>query len=224
MATYLIGLLYRNTRTSCVSLALLCARISHDTLRRVLYQKVPWSRRRWESFAQGLVQRGGYLVIDDSSWERFTRISEAVSWVWSSSVGKPVWGMQVVLLLWTDGKWKVPRQRGKNPAGDPTGASPAVPPGVRSDRLRPAPLAEMAHTRQSACATSASNSVRCPLDLQSPDWTSPHAPIGEWSRAAPSVAGSCLHAVARLMPAVRQRLTESHSGGRAYSPHRAQRC
>ena len=82
--------------------------MSHDTLRRVLYQKVPWSRRLWEFFAQGLVQKGGYLVIDDTSWERFTRVADAVSWVWSSSVGKPVWGMQVVLLLWTDGKWKVP--------------------------------------------------------------------------------------------------------------------
>lgn len=108
VATYLIGLLYRNTRTSCVSLALLCAQVSHDTLRRVLYQKVPWSRRLWDTFVQGLVQMGGYLVIDDTSWERFTRVSEAVRWVWSSSVGKPVWGMQVVLLLWTDGKWKVP--------------------------------------------------------------------------------------------------------------------
>jgi hypothetical protein len=108
MATYLIGLLYRNTRTSCVSLALLCAHISHDTLRRVLYSKVPWSRRLWDTFVQGLVQRGGYLVIDDTSWERFTRVAEAVSWVWASSVGKPVWGMQVVLLLWTNGKWKVP--------------------------------------------------------------------------------------------------------------------
>jgi putative transposase len=107
-ATYLIGLLYRNTRTSCVSLALLCARMSHDTLRRVLYQKVPWSRRLWNLFVQELVQKGGYLVFDDTSWERFTRVADAVSWVWSSSVGKPVWGMQVVLLLWTDGKWKVP--------------------------------------------------------------------------------------------------------------------
>jgi hypothetical protein len=51
---------------------------------------------------------GGYLVIDDTSWERFTRVADAVSWVWSSSVGKPVWGMPVVLLLWTNGKWKVP--------------------------------------------------------------------------------------------------------------------
>jgi hypothetical protein len=108
MATYLISLLYRNTRTSCVSLAKLGGSRSHDTLRRVLYQKVPWSRRLWGSFAQGFVRTGGYLVIDDTSWERFTRVAEAVRWVWSSSVGKPVWGMQVVLLLWTDGRWKVP--------------------------------------------------------------------------------------------------------------------
>src|SRR5215210_87362 len=94
LATYLIGLLYRNTRTSCVSLALLCIRVSHDTLRRVLYRKVPWSRRLWESFAQGLLHKCGYLVIDDTSWERFTRVADAVSGVWSSRVGKPVWGMQ----------------------------------------------------------------------------------------------------------------------------------
>ena len=103
-ATDLSGLLYRNTRTSCVSLALLCARVSHATLRRVLYTKVPWSRRLWEFFAQGLVQRGGYLVSDDTSWERFTRVAEAGSWVWSSRVGKPVWGRQMVLLWWTDGQ------------------------------------------------------------------------------------------------------------------------
>src|SRR4029077_15964462 len=30
------------------------------------------------------------------------------SGVGAGSGGKPVWGMQVVLLLWTDGKWKVP--------------------------------------------------------------------------------------------------------------------
>jgi hypothetical protein len=47
-------------------------------------------------------------VIDDPCWERFTRVAEVVTWVWSSSIGKVVWGMQVVLLLWTDGKWKGP--------------------------------------------------------------------------------------------------------------------
>src|SRR3977135_386870 len=91
MAMYLMGLLYRHTRTSCVRLALLCAHVSHDTLRRVLYQKVPWSRRLWDFFAQGLVQTGGYGVIEDTSGERFPGVAEAVSGVWSSSGGKPVW-------------------------------------------------------------------------------------------------------------------------------------
>jgi hypothetical protein len=47
-------------------------------------------------------------VLDDTSWERFTRVADAVSGVWSSSVGRPGWGRQMVLLLRTDGKWKVP--------------------------------------------------------------------------------------------------------------------
>lgn len=108
MEVYLIGLMYRNTRTSCQSLARLSGQISHDTLRRVLYRALPWSRRLWEWFAAPLVQDGGYLILDDTSWQRFTRVADAVSWVWSSSVGKPVWGMQVVVLVWTDGRWKVP--------------------------------------------------------------------------------------------------------------------
>jgi putative transposase len=107
-ATSLLSLLYRNTRASCVSLAKLGGARSQDTLRRVLSQKVPWSRRLWESFAQGFVRTGGYRVSDDPSGERFTRVADAVSGVRSRSVGKPGWGMQVVRLLWTEGKGKVP--------------------------------------------------------------------------------------------------------------------
>src|SRR5215510_4395657 len=98
MATYLMGLLSRNTRTSGGSLALLCASVSHDTLRRVLSQKVPGSRRLWEFFAPGLVQMGGSLVSDDTRWERCTRVAEAVCGVGSRSGGKPVWGRQVGLV------------------------------------------------------------------------------------------------------------------------------
>jgi len=105
--TYLIGLLYRNTRTSCVSLAKLGAQRAHDTLGRVVSSGSPWSRRLWECLAGKLVVTGGYVVLDDTSWQRFTRIAQAVSWVWSSTAGKPVWGMQVVVLLWTDGQRKV---------------------------------------------------------------------------------------------------------------------
>jgi hypothetical protein len=108
MEAYLTALIYRNTRTSCCSLSVLCARISHDRLQRLLYQKFAWSRRLWDFFAARLVREGGYLILDDTCWARWAKQSEAVSWVWSSTHGRSVRGMQVVLLIWTDGQVKVP--------------------------------------------------------------------------------------------------------------------
>lgn len=107
MIGYLIGLIYRNTRTSCVCLASL-SEIAHDQLYRLLYADFPYSRRLWEWFAVNLVGEKGYLILDDTTWQRWTRKAEAVSFVWDSRIGKIVFGMSVVLLIWTDGKRKVP--------------------------------------------------------------------------------------------------------------------
>lgn len=107
MLGYLKGLIYRNTRTSCVCLASL-SELAHDQLYRLLYNDFPFSRRLWEWFAAKLVGERGYLVLDDTTWQRFTKRAEAVSFVWDSSVGKVVFGMSVVLLIWTDGRRKVP--------------------------------------------------------------------------------------------------------------------
>lgn len=107
MIGYLKGLIYRNTRTSCVCLASL-SELAHDRLYRLLYADFPYSRRLWEWFAVKLVGEKGHLVLDDTTWQRWTKKAEAVSFVWDSSVGKVVFGMSVVLLVWTDGKRKVP--------------------------------------------------------------------------------------------------------------------
>lgn len=107
MIGYLKGLIYRNTRSSCVCLASL-SELAHDQLYRLLYQDFPFSRRLWEWFAIKLVGERGYLVLDDTTWQRFTKRAAAVAFVWDSSVGKVVFGMSVVLLVWTDGKRKVP--------------------------------------------------------------------------------------------------------------------
>ncbi len=105
---YLIGLIYRNTRTTCLSLSALCPWVSHDTLGRLLGCALSWSGRLWEVFACRLVKEGGYLVIDDTAWQRWAKRAEAVSPVWCTTLNKVLLGMQVVLLIWTDGKWKVP--------------------------------------------------------------------------------------------------------------------
>lgn len=107
MIGYLTGLIYRNTRTSCVCLASL-TEVAHDRFYRLLYADFPYSRRLWEWFASYLIGAGGYLIIDDTAWQRFTKKAEAVSFVWDSQIGKVVFGMNVVLLVWTDGKRKVP--------------------------------------------------------------------------------------------------------------------
>src|SRR5437868_7083205 len=108
MQAYLIALIYRNTRTSCLSLAALCSSVSHDRLNRLLHSSFPWSRRLWELLASRMIHQGGYLVLDDTTWQRQTKHSEAVAKVWSSTAGGVRLGMQVVLLIWTDGKRKIP--------------------------------------------------------------------------------------------------------------------
>ena len=108
MEAYLIALIYRNTRTSCLTLSAVCAHISHDRLQRMLYQRFAWSRRLWNYFAVRMVREGGYLIIDDTAWARWAQHWEAVSWVWSGAHGRVLRGHQVVLLVWTDGRVKVP--------------------------------------------------------------------------------------------------------------------
>lgn len=107
MLGYLKGLIYRNTRSSCVCLASL-SELAHDQFYRLLYANFPYSRRLWEWFAVRLIGEKGYLVVDDTTWQRWTKKAEAFSFVWDSSVGKIVFGMSVVILIWTDGKRKVP--------------------------------------------------------------------------------------------------------------------
>jgi putative transposase len=108
LQAYLTALIYRNAPSSCLSLAAICPAASHDGLNRLRHSSFPCSRRLWELFASRMIHQGGYLVLDDTTWERWAKHSEAVAWVWSSSAGHITQGMPVVLLIWTDGKRKIP--------------------------------------------------------------------------------------------------------------------
>jgi len=46
--------------------------------------------------------------LTSAIWQRYGKKLEAVSFVWDSSIGKKVLGTNVVLLLWTDGRRRIP--------------------------------------------------------------------------------------------------------------------
>jgi DDE superfamily endonuclease len=60
----------------------------------------------WEWFAMNLV-KDGYLIIDDTIWQRYGKQLEGVSYVWDSTISKKVFGTNVVLLIWTDRKRRI---------------------------------------------------------------------------------------------------------------------
>jgi len=60
-----------------------------------------------ERFASTLC-KVGYLIIDDTVWQRFGKKLDGVSYVWDSTLGKKVLGTNVILLIWADGKRRLP--------------------------------------------------------------------------------------------------------------------
>ncbi|MBK7997129.1 MAG: transposase [Blastocatellia bacterium] len=50
----------------------------------------------------------GYLIIDDTVLKKYGQKIFGVSWVYSSSLKKTLQGINVVMILWTNGVVKVP--------------------------------------------------------------------------------------------------------------------
>jgi putative transposase len=107
--TYLTALLYFAEVSTCVAMAQALQHASHDRLTRML--SGDW-------FGQTLLELalralftvvGGDLIVDDTVVEKpyATCLAEA-AWVWSSKQRQVVFGIPLVLLVWTDGQVRVP--------------------------------------------------------------------------------------------------------------------
>jgi hypothetical protein len=106
---YLTALLYYRTSASCVALAEALETVSHDRLTRLL--QGDWSGRRLLELALRtlFVWERGYLIIDDTVIPKpFAAAIEGLAWVFSSQERKPVYGLCLVLLVWTDGTLRIP--------------------------------------------------------------------------------------------------------------------
>ncbi len=106
---YLMALLYFTKVSTCSSIAEVFAKASHDGLTRMLNGN--WSGQTLLDVALRVLFKvvGGYLIVDDTVVEKpYARWLEEAGWVWSSQPSKVVYGVSVVLLVWTDGQIRIP--------------------------------------------------------------------------------------------------------------------
>lgn len=106
--SYLLGLVQGvSVSAVCLGKQFHC---SHDSLTRRLSKSFPW-----ENLMLFLVQRlfgilsGGYLLIDDTVIAKpYAKRMKGACFVYSSLLQKVVYGYNVVLLCWTNGKLTIP--------------------------------------------------------------------------------------------------------------------
>jgi putative transposase len=106
---YLTALLYYRASATCVALAEALQTVSHDRLTRML--QADWSGHTLleSAFRTLFVWERGYLIIDDTVIAKpFATAIEGLAWVLSSQERRPVLGLSLVLLVWTNGSLRIP--------------------------------------------------------------------------------------------------------------------
>jgi putative transposase len=106
---YLTAVLYDRTSATCVALAEAVQTVSHDRLTRMLQSE--WSGHTLlDVVCRTLfVWNRGFLSIDDTVLPKpFATAIENLAWVYSSQEHKPVYGLSLVLLVWTNGLLRIP--------------------------------------------------------------------------------------------------------------------
>jgi len=107
---YIKGLMCVFENANCVSLSAV-AEVSHDRLARVLNKE----KFCWQTLLQNFLARtfgklqDGYLMIDDTVISKqFARKIENVAWVYDSVVGRSIFGINLVMIAWSNGKVTIP--------------------------------------------------------------------------------------------------------------------
>jgi len=104
-----MALLYFTNITTCSAIADAFDSASHDQLTRML--QGPWSGQTLFNLALRILftVAGGYLILDDTVVEKpYARLLGEAAWVWSSQQRQVVFGVSMVLLVWTDGQVRIP--------------------------------------------------------------------------------------------------------------------
>jgi len=104
-----MALLYLTNLTTCSAISDAFDSVSHDRLTRML--QGPWSGHILLDLALRTLftVAGGYLIVDDTVVAKpYARLLGEAAWVWSNKDRKILFGVSVVLLVWTDGQIRIP--------------------------------------------------------------------------------------------------------------------
>lgn len=112
LLVYILGLLILERKQNMTNIARLLRSCFHDSLYRML-RNMNLPLKVLMSFFVGWIQavrrNPGHLILDDSVIaKRFAKVIAYAGWAWSSSEAKVLFGIHLVLLFWTDGKWRIP--------------------------------------------------------------------------------------------------------------------
>jgi hypothetical protein len=104
-----MALLYYSSICSCVAISQAFEKYSHDKLTRMLNGS--WSQQTLLDRALNLLFEisDGLLLLDDTVLEKpYAKNFPEASWVYSSKEGKVLYGIPVVLLVWSYKGYKIP--------------------------------------------------------------------------------------------------------------------
>lgn len=108
--SYIKGLMCVFENATCMSLSEI-SKNSHDSLTRVLSEK----KFCWQTLLQNFILRtfgrlqDGYLIIDDTIISKqFAKRIENVAWLYDSKIGRSILGINLVLIVWSNGKVSLP--------------------------------------------------------------------------------------------------------------------
>jgi putative transposase len=82
---------------------------AHDAFTRLLHRLEPDSEVLWQEVEPQVRREDGFLILDDTVLDKFyAQKIELVGYVWSGKHKRPVKGINLLTLLWTDGDRHVP--------------------------------------------------------------------------------------------------------------------
>jgi putative transposase len=106
---YLMALLYFTKLTTCSAIADAFNSVSHDRLTRMLQGTQSGHILLNLALRALFIVAGGYLIVDDTVIEKpYAQLRGEAAWVWSSKQRQVLFGVSVVLLVWTDGQTRIP--------------------------------------------------------------------------------------------------------------------